>query len=141
MTVTAIHAPEIDRIFDVVAAPNCNDETRVFANYLFSVLISAGIFWGPVGDKKFDASWITIWCKAYIITFIPAGGGKLKPLDGPGLEADLRYRWLVAQKHFRALIESAFASMKSFFGSIESRGDKTAEIDVLVLDMTYNNDI
>lgn len=38
----------------------------------------------------------------------------------------------------RALIESAFESMKSFFDSIESRGDRTAEIDILVPAMTYN---
>ena len=44
----------------------------------------------------------------------------------------------MAQKHFRALVESTFASMESFFDSIESRGDKAAEIDVLVLAMTYN---
>jgi len=139
MLVTVIHAPEVDGIFDVVAAPNCNDEIRAFANYLFFVLISAGIFWGLVGDKKYDASWVTIWCEAYsITTFIPARGGKLEPSDGPRLEANLRYEWLMAQKHFRALVESAFASMKSFFNSIESRGDKAAEIDVLVLAMTYN---
>jgi len=139
MLVTAIHAPEVDGIFDVVAAPNCNNEIRAFATYLFSVLISAGIFWGLVGDKKYDASWITIWCEAYgITTFIPAREGRLEPSDGPRFEADLRYRWLMAHKHFRALIESAFASMKSFFDSIESRGDRTAEIDILVLAVTYN---
>jgi len=43
-----------------------------------------------------------------------------------------------AHKHLRALIESAFESMKSFFDSIESRGDRTAEIDILVPAMTYN---
>ena len=139
LLVTAIHAPEIDGIFDIVAAPNCNSEIKAFATYLFQVLISAGIFWGLVGDKRYDAAWITAWCKAYgIITFIPARGGRLDPLDGPRLEADLRYKWLMRQKHFRALIESAFSSMKSFFDGIRSRGDKTAEIDVLVLAMVYN---
>jgi len=39
---------------------------------------------------------------------------------------------------FRALVESVLSSMKSFFDSIESRGDKIAEIDVLVLAVTYN---
>jgi len=59
LLVTVIHAPEIDGIFDVVAAPNCNSEIKAFTTYLFRVLISTGVFWGLVGDKRYDAAWIT----------------------------------------------------------------------------------
>jgi len=67
-----------------------------------------------------------------------AKGGKLELFGGPRLEANLRYEWLMAQKHFSILVESAFASTKSFFDSIEWGDDKVAKIDVLVLAMTYN---
>jgi len=36
--VTVIHAPEVDGIFDVVVAPNCNDEIRASATICFSYL-------------------------------------------------------------------------------------------------------
>ncbi len=123
LLVTAIYAPEINGIFDIVAASNCNSEIKVFATYLFQVLITAGIFWGLVEDKRYDAAWITAWCEAYgIVTFIPARGDGLQPFDGSRLEADLRYKWLMRQKYFRALIESSFSFMKSFFDSVKSRG-------------------
>jgi len=139
LLVTMAYSPEIDGIFDLTASESSNSELSAFWNYLFWQIVSAGIFWGLIADKRFDATWVIEWLESYgIVAFIPARGGKLEPKDGPRKRASERHALLKSIKHFRSLIESAYSSLKAFFNEIRSRLDKTREIDIVVLGLAYN---
>ena len=139
LLVTVLYAPEIDAIYDLVAAPNCNSENKAFWNYLLLTILYSGVFWGIVADKRYDDSAITEWLEAHrILTFIPARGGKLKPTSGPRFRANERYKLLMAIKNIRSLVESAFSSIKSFTAKIRSKLTKPNELDALILALSYN---
>jgi len=139
LLITTLYAPEIDAIYDLVATPNCNSENMAFWNYLFKVIIYSGVFWGIIMDKRYDDAKITEWLESYgIVTFIPARGGKLEPVDGPRLRADMRYTLLLSIKNYRSLIESSFSSMKTFKNYIKSKLTRTNEYDVLIMALAYN---
>ena len=139
LLVTVLYAPEIDAIYDLVAAPNCNSENKAFWNYLLLTIIYSGVFWGLVGDKKYDDSAITEWLEAYyILTFIPSREGKLKPTSGPRYRANKRYELLMSIRNYRSLVESAMSSIKSFTDEVRSKLTRPNEYDALIMALAYN---
>ena len=139
LLLTVLYSPEIDAIYDLVAAPDQNSENRAFWNYLFLSIVYSGVFWGLVGDKRYDDSAITEWLEAYhILTFIPSRAGKLEPKSGPRYRANKRYELLMSIKNYRALVESAMSSMKSFTDEVKSKLTRPNEYDALIIALAYN---
>ncbi len=144
LLLTILYSPEIDAVYDLVTAPDQNSENKAFWNYLFLSLIYSGVFWGLVGDKRYDDSAITEWLESHgILTFIPARKGKLEPKSGPRYRANKSYELLISIllisiKNYRSLVESAMSSIKSFSGEVKSKLTRPNEYDALFMGLAYN---
>ena len=92
LLLTVLYAPEIDAFFDAVAAPDTFSEIEAFKNYLLDALVNAGIFWGVLTDKRFDAAdVIEALERRGLVPIIPTRTGKLAPRSGPRLRAWMNY--------------------------------------------------
>ena len=109
LLLTVLYALEIDAFFDLVAVPNMFSEIDAFRNYLLEALISAGIFWGVLADKRYDATDVVEALERHgLVPIIPARTGKLMPRGGSRLRAWMNYeafRELVG--NVRSLVEGS----------------------------------
>jgi len=138
---TAIYYPEIDAFFAIAVTPDSVSEITAMRELLLDRVIQAGIFWGLIGDKRYDSEDIISRLEKHGITsMIPARQGKLKPKGGPRARASEQYeRFVAANGHVRSLIESAFSSLKSLAcDRIRSSSWQSRTCDVYVLVLAYN---
>jgi len=141
LLLTVLYAPEIDAFFDTVAAPDTFSEIEAFRNYLLDALVNAGIFWGVLADKRFDAADVIEALERHgFVPIIPARTGKLMPRGGPRLRAWMNYetfRGLVG--NVRSLVEAAFSSLKAMVGDvIYSRSWEARICDAFIAVLAYN---
>ncbi len=139
LLIAVLYAPEIDAVYNLVAAPNCNSENKAFWNYQLSTIIYSGIFWGIVGDKKYDDSAITEWLEAHcILTFIQSSKGQIEPTSGSRYRANKRYELLMSIKNDKVLVESVMFSIKPFTNEVKSKLTRPNEYDALIMALAYN---
>ena len=141
LLLTVLYAPEVDAFFDLVAAPNTFSEIEAFRNYLLEALINAGIFWGVLADKRYDATDVMEALERRgLVLIIPARTGKLMPRGGSRLRAWMNYeafRELVGNA--RSLVEAAFSSLKAMVGDvIHSRSWEARIRDAFIAVLAYN---
>ena len=138
---TAIYSHEVNDFFDATITPDSVSELTTLRNYLLTSIANAQVFWGLLGDKRFDSSDIITALKNLgIIPIIPTRIGMLEPKGGPRLRGSLNYESFVRRvENVRNLIESAFAALKSLAqDSIRSISWKARICDVYVLVLAYN---
>ncbi|MHA1616497.1 MAG: hypothetical protein ACTSX9_04225, partial [Candidatus Njordarchaeales archaeon] len=141
LLLTVLYALEIDAFFDAVAAPDTFSEIEAFRNYLLDALVNAGIFWGVLIDKRFDAAdVIEALERRGLVPIIPARTGKLAPRSGPRLRAWMNYetfRGLVG--NVRSLVKAAFSSLKAMVGDvIHSKAWEARICDAFIAVLAYN---
>jgi len=141
LLLTVLYAPEIDAFFDAVAAPDTFSEIEALRNYLLDALVNAGIFWGVLIDKRFDAAdVIEALERRGLVPILPARTGKLAPRGGSRLRAWMNYetfRGLIG--NVRSLIEAAFSSLKAMVGDvIHSKSWKARICDAFIAILAYN---